>query len=44
MIKTHYIRPTNVADKLRSLQGSKILHVKQNGKRKTGGEIAITVA
>ena len=44
MIKTHYIRPTNVADKLRELQGQKILHVKQNGRRKTGGEIAITVA
>ena len=44
MGKTHYIRPTNVARKLRALQGKTILHVKQNGRRETGGEIAITVA
>ena len=41
---THYISPTNVADKLRSLQGKTILNVRQNGKRNTGGQIAITVA
>ena len=43
-MRTHYVRPTNIARKLRSLQGKTILHVKQNGRRKTGGEIAITVA
>ena len=41
--ETHYLRPTNIADKLRNLQGRNIVHVKQNGKRETGGEIAITV-
>ena len=43
-MSTYYVRPTNIARTLRSLQGKTILHVKQNGKRKTGGEIAITVA
>ncbi len=44
MVKTVYLSPTNIADKLRSLQGMKILHVKQNGHRSRGGQIAITVA
>ena len=42
-MSTHYISPTNIARKLRSLQGREIVSVKQNGKRKTGGQIAITV-
>ena len=43
-MSTIYISPTNIARKLRSLEGKTILNVKQNGKRKTGGQIAITVA
>ena len=43
MSKTFYMRPTNIARTLRSLKGKTILNVKQNGRRKTGGEIAITV-
>ena len=43
MSKTIYVSPTNIARKLRSLKGKRILHVKQNGKRKSGGQIAITV-
>ena len=43
-MSTHYVSPTNIARKLRSLQGKRIVSVKQNGKRKSGGQIAITVA
>ena len=43
MSKTIFISPTNIARKLRSLQGKRILSVKQNGKRASGGQIAITV-
>ena len=43
MSKTIFISPTNIARKLRALQGKRILSVKQNGRRSSGGQIAITV-
>ncbi len=43
-METIYISPTNIARKLRGLEGKTIVNVKQNGKRKTGGQIALTVA
>ena len=43
-MSTVYVSPTNIARKMRSLKGKTIISVKQNGKRKTGGQLAITVA
>ena len=43
MSKTIYVSPTNIASKLKSLKGKRILHVKRNGKRNSGGQFAITV-
>ncbi len=42
--ETIYVSPTNIARKMRGLVGRTIVNVKQNGKRKTGGQLAITVA
>ena len=43
MGKTIYVSQMNMTEKLRSLQGRKVLHVKKNGKLYSGGQYAITV-